>query len=98
MLSTYIALPQFDKVGFAGRLGLASSFADLIRVALDADHASILACPVRHETRELGQPRAEVENPLATPKAEFGERSIIQDIVQPGESLLLFGEGAVDIF
>jgi hypothetical protein len=68
-------------------LRLAQRLRDLNRVAIDAQDAP--AARPRYRPGELRQPAADIQDALAAAQSELPQRSVVEEVIQAGEPLLL---------
>ena len=72
-------------------------FGELFRVPLHADDVTALIERAADVPRELAQSAPDIEDGFVPVQRQFAEASLVEQLIESGESSLLFGCGAVNV-
>src|SRR5215470_11592141 len=90
-----LALPHLQQVRLAVLCGQRHRLSDLLRAALDPNDLD--AGRARHVARELAEPGAEIDDPLALAELRRHEAALVQEPIHHAEALLFGRVSAMHI-
>ena len=95
--SQSVPWPQLDKIRLSCRECLSRSLGTLFGVALDPDDPRRKPDGPCHGASELPDPAADVQDRFTALEIQFAQRSLVQEIVQPGQAALFGRRRPVDV-